>query len=185
MTRADEKVARRRMGPMPKPLIDRFWQYVDRGAQAPDHAAHLGPCWLWTGATTKLELGTGYGYLTCGSRADGSRHNKTMHRFAYEHFVAPIPDGMQVLHRCDVRACVNPAHLFLGTAADNSADMLAKGRQGVGESRSDSKLTDAAVRDIRARLANGERKKDIAALHNISPTSIRKIELGLRWRHVV
>lgn len=73
-------------------------------------------CWIWMGA------GIRYGHL----RVDG-RLVKA-HRASWEAFVGPIPAGMHVLHRCDVGFCVNPAHLFLGTHADNMADKERKGR---------------------------------------------------------
>ena len=75
-------------------------------------------CWLWTGATASY----GYGKMML----DGE--TVRAHRAAYLLLVGPIPDGLYVLHRCDVRRCVNPAHLFLGTPSDNTKDMLAKGR---------------------------------------------------------
>lgn len=75
-------------------------------------------CWLWTGFLSKL----GYGELT--------RHGKkaAAHRVAYTIWIAEIPDGMHVLHKCDVPACCNPEHLFLGAHADNMRDMAQKGR---------------------------------------------------------
>jgi len=77
-------------------------------------------CRLFTGHRMK----NGYGTL----RRTGSREKVLAHRFAWERAFGPIPDGMWVLHRCDVRACCEPSHLFLGTAHDNNADMAAKGR---------------------------------------------------------
>lgn len=79
----------------------------------------LGPCWLWT-AFVKAN---GYGQFGIG-KAKGGAH---AHRFSFELHVGPIPDGLCVLHRCDVRHCVRPEHLFLGTQKDNANDRDRKG----------------------------------------------------------
>jgi hypothetical protein len=87
-----------------------------------DERAHkidkTGECWLWTGATD----GDGYGKVRQGERLF------SVHRLAYEQWVGPIPEGMVVCHTCDVTNCCNPAHLWLGTSAENTADKMAKGR---------------------------------------------------------
>jgi hypothetical protein len=95
---------------MAKTLHERFWAKVKRNA--PD------ACWPWVGVI----LGNGYGSLTAFNKAD------TAHRVSWMLANGPIPTGLFVCHKCDVRSCVNPAHLFIGTAKDNTRDMIAKGR---------------------------------------------------------
>jgi hypothetical protein len=81
-------------------------------------------CWLWQGAHNRR----GYGRLYYSGK------DYRAHRLAYVAFVGPIPNNMLVCHRCDVPQCVNPEHLFLGTAQDNESDKVSKGRQTRGDS---------------------------------------------------
>lgn len=96
---------------MRRSVSDRFWSKVDRSG-GPDS------CWLWRGNLTPL----GYGRVGYAGRV------VLAHRMAWELSVDDIPAGLWVLHRCDVPGCVNPAHLFLGTALDNARDRDVKGR---------------------------------------------------------
>ena len=101
-----------------RPLLDRFWEKVNKHGPIPANHPDLGLCWLWTAHTA--DFGYGRMHIVGGPART--------HRISWELHNGPIPAGMLVLHHCDNPPCVNPAHLFLGTAGDNMRDMVAKGR---------------------------------------------------------
>jgi hypothetical protein len=97
------------------------------------------------------------------------------HRVSWEHFNGPIPVGFCVLHKCDIPACVNPDHLFLGTKADNTADMIKKGRMKTGKQLPHTKLSDADIEFIRS--ATGSQSK-IAKQFGISQGYVSLLRNG-------
>ena len=150
---------------------ERFWAKVNK----------TDSCWLWTAGTRS----GGYGQF----HADGARKSLEAHRYAWEMANGdPVPSGMCVLHRCDVRLCVNPSHLFLGTKADNVADMDKKGRRATnplrGEKHRQAILSATDVLMIRARLAAGASQRDVARSFGISQPTVSAINVKRIWRHI-
>lgn len=131
-------------------------------------------CWPWTGTLNV----TGYGNGHCNSKRFLS------HRLGFELANGPIPDGMEVCHRCDNPRCVRPDHLFLGTHAENMADMSKKGRSARGERNGIAKLTANAAREIRRLVSMGEMKIEIAKRFGVGESVVRSIAKRKRWAHV-
>lgn len=133
--------------------------------------ARSSDCWEWVGATQR----GGYGEFSFGGRPVVAT------RWAYEHWIGPI-GSMDVLHRCDNPPCVNPSHLFLGTAGDNLADAKAKGRLRLGEASPGSKLTAPQVAAIRAMPPERGVTRVLASRFGVTPQTIGKIRNGIIWR---
>ncbi len=141
----------------------RFLSHVDTGKG----------CWLWMGA----RLNAGYGICELFGKTT------TTHRAAWMLFKGEIPAAKHVLHRCDVRNCVNPEHLFLGTNLDNMQDKVNKGRHVAGrifgEQNPHSSLNADTVAEIH-RLAEKLRQKEIANIIGCHPATISRIVRGER-----
>ena len=149
----------------------------------------VGECWIYKLAKDK----DGYGAATFNGRSWKA------HRLMYTVAIGEIPIGQQVCHRCDNPSCINPAHLFVGTAAQNNHDRHLKGRDasGVkngaytkpdlvihkGSDNGSSKLTEAQVLEIRARYQSG-RAKQLASEYGVSTCTIYLIIRGANWRHI-
>lgn len=139
-------------------------------------------CWQWQRSRT----GSGYGQIMI----DGAM--QYAHRVAFELHRGPIPDGAMVCHRCDVRTCCNPAHLFIGDHTDNMRDMAAKGRQWLqrapqrarGSGNSSAKLTESDVTFIRDQCRNGRTQQSMARRFGVSATAIYQIVTRKHWRHI-
>jgi len=128
-------------------------------------------CLLWTGPLNK----DGYGNAS-GTGA---------HRRSWENEKGPIPKGLYVLHKCDVRHCVNPEHLYLGTQIHNMKDMVERGRSPVnmiGSANNKTHLTDDDVRVIRASTDSVHK---LAKQYNISKSAVQNICYRTSWKHVV
>jgi len=128
------------------------------------HGLNDAVCWEWMGAGK----GNGYGHTSRGPA----------HRVSYEMFVGAVPDGMDVCHTCDNRFCVNPSHLFVGTRAENMADMSRKGR-GAGCYR--KHLKEKEVQEIRRRLSAGTKPRKISEVMGIPYSTVTAIKGGRRY----
>ena len=147
----------------------RFWSKVDICSD--------GECWNWTGRT----INTGYGQF------DWRTYKRELsHRAAWmlKH-IKSIPDGLCVLHTCSNRLCCNPAHLYLGTRADNMHDAIRFGEIQHGEGHHRSKLTASDVIRIREMYGKGDHSQtNLAIMFNVSQSQISRIIRKLRWNHL-
>lgn len=158
------------------PFLVRFFAKVNKNG--PVHPTLGTNCWVWTGGLDK----DGYGRVLVNGLSCRA------HRLSWEVKNGEAGD-LSVLHKCDNMVCVNPAHLFLGTQADNCADMVSKGRQSAcrGEDNPKAKLTDDLVREIRRRHALGGRGNGYRALSRefgVSHPVVFYVVKRKVWRHV-
>lgn len=168
-----------------------YWRYVDMPKYTiekqiqlfhsrTDKSAGASECWIWRAGRNKK----GYGIM---------RWRKKMtlaHRIAYELAYGEIPQALQVLHNCpngDNPSCVNPAHLRLGTNADNVADRVRKGRSKPrrGEQHGRAKLNTEQVRNIRSLYAEGNlSQRQIGELYGVTQEQIGYIVNRKNWKDV-
>jgi len=143
----------------PKTVAQRFWPKVAK--------ASADECWLWTAGLFSRH---GYGQFRKHKYANPEK----AHRVSWELHNGPIPNGLNVLHRCDIRPCVNPNHLFLGTQADNIADMVAKGRSRP-VPHYGPRLSPLSMGDRTAIRASNAQGVDLAVMYRVSPATISRI----------
>ena len=133
-----------------------------------------GDCWIWVGSRQT------HGYGSFPYQGENKAH-----RVSYRLFKGDIPPGMKVLHKCDVRACVNPDHLFIGTQKENVHDMMNKGRNRVkplpGELNPMAKLTYESVQKIRDLATSGIKQIDLARQFGVSPMAISRVVNKGSW----
>lgn len=154
-------------------LNSRFWSKVRK---------RDGWCWLWTAFTEN-----GYGMFWRDGRPQRAS------RVAWEFLRGPIPKGLWVLHKCDVRSCVNPDHLYLGTVEDNVKDMMDRGRQRSGnttatavkgEACSLSKLKSKQVLEIRRLHELGLSERAIGRKFGVEHNTVGAIIRRRTWKHI-
>ena len=158
-------------------VIERFWLKV---ARCPHGHSCVQCCWLWQARHVR-----GYGQfdLTYQKHYQSMRAN----RISWMVIHGVIPDGLQVLHNCptgDNPRCVNPAHLWLGTSADNQKDAARKGRKPRGTKNHKAILTEDAVHDIRYLSKQGIPSKLLGGIFGVRRQSIEKIVAHRTWAHL-
>lgn len=130
-------------------------------------------CWIWMKGTSP----DGYGKIKYKQKTIRA------HRFSWMAHRGKIPKWKFVLHKCDIKLCVNPDHLFIGTNDDNMKDMVLKKRHRIGSQQVSSKLTENQVRDIKNHFKNHSTRK-IAKIYGVGQVTIMRIKSGTHWTHV-
>ena len=155
--------------PFSKQDVERFWARVDKS----------GDCWLWTGARGGDRQK--YGYF----RPSGPRGTKqwSAHRFAYVATFGRIPDGIFVCHYCNEGLCVNPDHLYPGTAFQNTRDAMTDGLIPTGERAAMAKFTNQQASNIRRIYdAGGVTHAALAKRFSVSESTIRRLVVRRTYR---
>jgi hypothetical protein len=154
-------------------IASRFWKRVNK----------TDTCWLWTGA----QMAGGYGRL----RISTTGHARA-HRIAWIITYGPIPDNLLCCHKCDVRLCCRPDHLFLGTYKQNYDDCRDKGRLPdprlrvrIGEDANQARLSNMDVQAIRDQFANGVSQRSLSRAFGVARRTIGRIVHGHTWRHLL
>lgn len=134
-------------------------------------------CWSWSACIDD----TGYGVMALVSKKINA------HRVSWMiHNQKIIPKGKWVLHKCDNPICSNPEHIYLGNAAQNSKDMIERGRSNIplGEKRSHTKLKNHEAKEIKQKLLEGIHEKELSKQFKVHVNTIRDIKMNRRWRHI-
>lgn len=148
-------------------IVKRFWSKVCK--------EDTNECWMWIGCVN----GSGYGSFKTSYKSNMA------HRFSWELVNGKIPNGLEILHKCDNRLCVNPNHMDIGTSKDNMRDMINKGRSGVGDKNSMSKYTELDVLRIKKAYKKGiSTYESVGKLFGISWGHVRQLVLCTRWKHI-
>jgi HNH endonuclease len=142
---------------------------------------HPGPldnlCWIWTWGHN----GNGYGNMRWRGKV------QLAHRLSYMAFVGSVPDELDCLHHCDVRDCIRPDHLYLGTDQDNQDDMYRRGRGPlrVGDANGRATLTNEQIAEVKWLALEGLLSQfQIADLYGIDQTTVSRAKLGKNWKDV-
>jgi hypothetical protein len=156
--------------------LARWWSYVDQSDPE--------GCWPWTGGKgTK-----GYGMFNMPSPDDSTRWRPIgAHRWGFAQLIRPLKAKELVCHTCDNPPCCRPDHWFAGTAAENNADRMRKGRTiaARGEAARSARLTADRVRQIRLDYASGERtQQSLADEHGVRLAAIWSVIHRRTWTHV-
>jgi len=155
-----------------------FWSSIDK---SPGYGPQ-GECWEWQGVITA----SGYGSTSLGrdQNTPGKKGPRQAHRVSYSLLVGEIPEDLLILHSCDNRKCVNPAHLRVGTQKDNMQDALGRGRFPIGEVSPSAILTNDQVKEIKLLLLLEYSQSYLAEIFGVESGTINSISVNKAWKSI-